>query len=221
MNNKAIIRQYTDTCDLLKKDKSEEAKQRFMIIFNELDLQLSKDYDKRMEKLVTYKDNIKSEIKRMESVLELTKMRIENRERMLKDYKKYIGYIPRKKDLKPLECAEKEKEYQDYKTYLSKANDLVDELSKSEKRLSSLKAQLEKRIRNRESLEKDIVKAEKDANRHFENLKKNEKALGALYDYCHNAPFNENNAYFLHLLIQTQKVTKGEVHAPIKKRETN
>ena len=44
MNNKAIFRSYNLACDSIKSDNSEENKQRYLIIFNELEIILNQRY---------------------------------------------------------------------------------------------------------------------------------------------------------------------------------
>jgi hypothetical protein len=200
MNNKAIIKSYEEACNLLKKDKSEDAKQKFLIIFKELDLQLNKELEERIEKLEATAPNLREEINRIEGILSLIKYRCESRTKMVNDYKMYIGYEP--VDLVEVPHLEDEKDYVAYKTNLIVANEIVTDLIKSGKRVSSLKEQLKKRGKNKIQIQKEIEELQNERGEKLETLKTNSGVLDDLYDYCLTAPFNEENAYIEYLMIK-------------------
>jgi hypothetical protein len=200
MNNKAIIKSYEEACNLLKKDKSEDAKQKFLIIFKELDLQLNKELEERIEKLEATAPNLREEINRIEGILSLIKYRCESRTKMVNDYKMYIGYEP--VDLVEVPHLEDEKDYVAYKTNLIVANEIVTDLIKSGKRVSALKEQLKKRGKNKIQIQKEIEELQNERGEKLEALKSNSGVLDDLYDYCLTAPFNEENAYIEYLMIK-------------------
>ncbi len=200
MNNKSIIKNYEQTCALLSKDKSEEAKQRFLIIFKELDLQLNKDLASNIEKLSYTASNLREEIRRIEAILSYLSYRREVREKMTNDYRSIIGYNP--KDLEEIPHIDDEKDYVAYKTNLIVANEIISSLIKSGKRVSDLKKQLSKRGKKKEEIEKSIESIQKSRSEKLEELRSNTEVLNDLYDYCITAPFNEENAYIQYIMIK-------------------
>ena len=200
MNNKSIIKNYEQTCALLSKDKSEEAKQRFLIIFKELDLQLNKDLANNIEKLSYTASNLREEIRRIEAILSYLSYRREVREKMTNDYRSIIGYNP--KDLEEIPHIDDEKDYVAYKTNLIVANEIISSLIKSGKRVSDLKKQFSKRGKKKEEIEKSIESIQKSRSEKLEELRSNTEVLNDLYDYCITAPFNEENAYIQYIMIK-------------------
>lgn len=207
MNNKNIIKSYEQVCDTLKRDKSEETKQRYLIIFKELDLQLTKEFESRIETLSVTAPNLREEIKRIESILSLINYRREFRNKMIEDYTNLIGYKP--VDLDELPQLDDEADYVAYKTNLIVANEIILDLIKSGKKVGTLKNQLNKRSKNKAEIQKNIDAIQTERSEKLEALKSNEAVLDDLYDYCLTAPFNEENAYIQYIMIKLNP--KGEL----------
>ncbi len=208
MNYKNLIKSYEQICQSLKTDKSEENKQKFMMLFKELDIQLNKDFDEKMENLSKTAPNLREEIKRVESILSLIQNRKELRNSMIDDFNAFLGYLPQ--DLEEVSSLEDEKDYVAYKTNLIVANEIVLDLIKSGKKVSTLKNSLtKKRGKNKEKLQTEIESLQKERSEKLEALKTNEKVLADLYDYCLTAPFNEENAYIEYIMIKINP--KGEL----------
>ena len=200
MNNKSIIKNYEQLCTTLKTDTSEETKQRYLILFKELDLQLTKEFEMRLEKMGTTASNLREEIKRIENILSLIKYRSEFRTRMVEDYTKFLGYKP--VDLDELTPLDDEADYVAYKTNLIVANEIILDLIKSGKKVGSLKNQLNKRGKNKAEIQKNIDAIQTERGEKLEALRANEAVLNDLYDYCLTAPFNEENAYIQYIMIK-------------------
>lgn len=220
MNNKNIIKNYEQVCSLLRNDKTEETKQRFLIIFKELDIQLTKEFKAKLESLSETAPTIKMEVARIEEILSAIKERKNLQERMLEDYIHYLGYKP--VDMEIIPELEDEADYIAYRANLIVANEIISDLIKSGKRVNSLKANLAKK-KNKDGLEAEIDSIQKDRAEKLETLKSNEAVLNDLYEYCLTAPFNEENAYIEYILIKinprgTLKIDLSKTKRNIKKR---
>lgn len=223
MNNKNIIKGYEQICALLKNDKSEEVKQKYIIIFKELDLQLNNQLTKIIEDLSYTGKTLKDEIKRVESIIAALKYRRNFREKMAEEYLKLIGYKPI--ELLEIKELEFENDYIAYKQNLSEGLSIITELMKTGKKVNELKQQASKKSKNKTQLLKEADKLQQDRSAKIELLKQNEEVVNDLYDYCITAPFNEENAYIQYILIKinpksTLKIKLGNTpNRAVKKQE--
>lgn len=200
MNNKDIIRSYEQICSSLKSDKSEENKQRYLILFKELEIQLSRSFEEKMELLSYTARSLKEEIKRVDSIISLFTYRREFRARMIRDHKNYIGYEPL--ELEPLEVLSHEDDYRQYRDNLITADRIITGLIKSGKRLKTLNASLERNPRNKNVINSEIKEIQDARTKDLESLKNDKEVLEDLYNYCLTAPFNEENAYIEYIMIK-------------------
>lgn len=200
MSNKEIIKSYEQTCNILKQNNTEDTKQQYLIIFKELEIQLSKSFSEKLEQLSYTAKNLREEIRRVDAILALIKNRREFRTRMISDHRKYIGYDPL--DLEPIEIFEQVDDYESYKNNLIKADKIIIDLLRSEKKLKSFNAQLERNPKNADYLNAEIYKLQHLRDELIEKLKSNSDILDDLYNYCLTAPFNEENAYLEYILIK-------------------
>lgn len=207
MNIKNIIKSYEQICQIIKNDKSEDTKQRFIILFRELDLQLNNDFEEKLDKYSSTAPNLREEIKRVERILSLMDNRKEFRNSMVDDFKTFIGYAPA--DMLEIPALESEKDYVAYKTNLIVGNEIVLDLIKSGKKVAQLKNQLKRSRKNKKQIEENINEIQKDRSAKLEALKSNEEVLNDLYTYCLTAPFNEENAYIEYIMIKINP--KGEL----------
>ena len=217
MSNKEIIRAYEDAVKALKKDKTEDNKQKFLIMFKELELQLTKSFDTKMEQLSYTAKSIRDEIKRVEVILSLINNRREFRNRMVSDYTKFIGYEP--VDLDSLMVLDEESDYVAYRTNLIVANEIILDLIKSGKRLQFLKKSVEKKNRNKSQIESEIKRLQDYRKDKFDELRSNGNVIEDLYNYCLTAPFNEENAYIEYILIKINPKSELKINLSDNKRE--
>lgn len=217
MSNKEIIRAYEDAVKALKKDKTEDNKQKFLIMFKELELQLTKSFDTKMEQLSYTAKSIRDEIKRVEVILSLINNRREFRNRMVSDYIKFIGYEP--VDLDSLMVLDEESDYVAYRTNLIVANEIILDLIKSGKRLQFLKKSVEKKNRNKSQIESEIKRLQDYRKDKFDELRSNGNVIEDLYNYCLTAPFNEENAYIEYILIKINPKSELKINLSDNKRE--
>lgn len=217
MSNKEIIRAYEDAVKALKKDKTEDNKQKFLIMFKELELQLTKSFDTKMEQLSYTAKSIRDEIKRVEVILSLINNRREFRNRMVSDYTKFIGYEP--VDLDSLMVLDEESDYVAYRTNLIVANEIILDLIKSGKRLQFLKKSVEKKNRNKSQIESEIKELQDYRKDKFDELRSNGNVIEDLYNYCLTAPFNEENAYIEYILIKINPKSELKINLSDNKRE--
>ena len=200
MSNKEIIKSYEQICGVLKQNNSEENKQQYLILFKELEIQLNKSFNGKLEQLSYTAKNMREEIRRIDVILSLIKNRQEFRTRMIKDHRKYIGYDPL--ELDEIEIFDQVGDYESYKNNLVKANQIIVNLIRSGKKLKSLKSQLERNPKNADYLNVEISNLQKIRTEQIEELKKDADVLEDLYNYCLTAPFNEENAYIEYILIK-------------------
>lgn len=223
MDNRNIIKRYQQVCAELKTDKSEDAKQKYLIIFKELDLQLNNELETGIERNSYTGSTLRDEIKRIEAILSMLKYRREFRSKMTDEYVRFIGYNPI--DLEELPHMEDEPDYVAYKTNLIIANEIMSDLIKSSKRVNSLKNSITKK--NKTKLLKELEALQDERSSKLQSLKDNKEVLDDLYDYCITAPFNDENAYIQYLLIKispsgTLKIKLGDTpKRNIKKHEQN
>ena len=200
MNNSEIIKKYDQICASLDKDNSETNKQQYLIIFKELDIQLNKSFQTKMEQLSYSAKSLKEEIRRVDTILKIISNRIKARNKMISDHHKYIGYDPL--ELEGIDGIERENDYKLYLSNLEKSNAIITELIRCGKKLKTLKIQLEKSAKRQPSIEEEISKIQKYRASKMNELKSDAEALEDLYNYCLTAPFNEENAYIEYILIK-------------------
>ena len=200
MDNKEILKSYEQICSMLKQNKTEEVKQQFLILFKELEIQLNKTFDEKMEQLSYTARNLREEIKRIDVIMSLIKNRREFRTRMISDHKKFLGYEPL--ELDEIEAFEQIEDFMQYKQNLMDANKIMIDLIKSGKKLKGLRSQLERNPKNSNYINTEIEKISRARTELFDILKNNEAVLEDIYSYCLTAPFNEENAYIEYILIK-------------------
>ena len=215
MDSKNLIKAYEQLCVKVKKDNNEENKQRYLMLFNELDSKLDKTFDEKMEQLSYSARNILEEIKRVELILEIIKIRRQDRNRMVRDYTKIIGYAP--KDLDNLLFLDSEADYVAYRTNLIVANEMIVDLIKIDRQLNALQKDLLKK-RNKKDIKNKILKLEQEQSEKFEELKNNKNVVEDLYNYCLTAPYSVGNAYIEYVLIKLLPRTKLPVSLGPNKR---
>ena len=213
MDNKNIIKNYNETVKSLKKDKSEEKQQQFIIIFNELDLQLNKE----LERIVISKDNkcssLEEEIDKLETIVRAIEYRENFRSNMVNDYKKIIGYKPKKLNEIPYKKDSYEKELEKYKF----GYEIIEDVMKKGLSVTNLKETLSKKKRGKKKIEDNIKKLQKERAISLDKLKNNKEVLDALYNFTISAPFSEENSYIEYLLIKINEPSAEETE--IKKEE--
>lgn len=206
MDNRNIIKNYNDTVKTCKKDKSEEKKQQFIIIFNELDLQLNKE----LSRIVKSKDNkstsLEEEIDKLETIIRAIEYRENFRENMVNDYKKIIGYKPKKLNVIPYTKDEYEKELEKYRF----GYEIIEDVMKKGLSVTNLKETLSKKKRGKKKIEDNIKKLQKERAISLDKLKNNQEVLDALYNFTISAPFSEENSYIEYLLIKINEPTNEE-----------
>lgn len=217
MSNKEIIRAYEEACKTLKKNINEENKQKFIIVFKELEVQLSRSFDVKMEQLSYTAKNVREEIARIDVILNLISNRREFRNRMINDYVKYIGYEPVM--LEEINALNDEADYVAYRTNLIIANEIILDLLSSGKKLNSLKKAYAKKPKNMAEIEKEIKILQESRKEKLEELKNSENVLEDLYNYCLTAPFNEENAYIEYILIKVNPKSKLKINLNDNKRD--
>lgn len=210
MSNKDIIKSYEQICSSLKQNKNEEIKQQFLIIFKELELQLNKTFNQKIDQLSYTAKNLREEIRRIDVILSLIKNRKEFRNRMIQDHRKYIGYDPL--ELDTIELFDQVNDFETYKNNLVKANDLVVGLIRTGKKLKTLKSQLERNPKNSSYLNAEIAKLQALRVKQIEELKSNTEVMDDLYSYCLTAPFNKENAYIEYLMIKTNQKSELKIN---------
>ena len=158
MDNKNIIKNYNDTVKASKKDKSEEKKQQFIIIFNELDLQLNKE----LERIIVSKDkkstSLEEEIDKLETIIRAIEYRENFRKNMVNDYKKIIGYKPKKLNEIPYSKETYEKELEKYKF----GYEIIEDVMKKGLSVTNLKETLSKKKRGKKKIEDNLKKLQKE-----------------------------------------------------------
>ena len=206
MDNKNIIKNYNDTVKASKKDKSEEKKQQFIIIFNELDLQLNKE----LERIIVSKDkkstSLEEEIDKLETIIRAIEYRENFRKNMVNDYKKIIGYKPKKLNEIPYSKETYEKELEKYKF----GYEIIEDVMKKGLSVTNLKETLSKKKRGKKKIEDNIKKLQKERAISLDKLKNNKEVLDALYNFTISAPFSEENSYIEYLLIKINEPTNEE-----------
>ena len=209
MNNKEIIKSYEQLCGTLRVNANEDIKQQFLILFKELEIQLNKTFDENMSFLSYTAKNLKEEMRRIDSILSLINGRKEFRTKMINDHRKYIGYDPL--DLKDIEIFQEVDDFKAYKSNLKIANEIIGRLMKSDKRLNSLKSQIERNPKNADYLQKEMDRVKQYRNEQIEDLKSKNDVLEDLYNYSLTAPFSEDNAYINFILIKLNSKDKVKV----------
>ena len=206
MDNKNIIKNYNDTVKASKKDKSEEKKQQFIIIFNELDLQLNKE----LERIIVSKDkkstSLEEEIDKLETIIRAIEYRENFRKNMVNDYKKIIGYKPKKLNEIPYSKETYEKDLEKYKF----GYEIIEDVMKKGLSVTNLKETLSKKKRGKKKIEDNIKKLQKERAISLDKLKNNKEVLDALYNFTISAPFSEENSYIEYLLIKINEPTNEE-----------
>ena len=206
MDNKNIIKNYNDTVKALKKDKSEAKKQQFIIIFNELDLQLNKE----LERIIVSKDkkstSLEEEIDKLETIIRAIEYRENFRKNMVNDYKKIIGYKPKKLNEIPYSKETYEKDLEKYKF----GYEIIEDVMKKGLSVTNLKETLSKKKRGKKKIEDNIKKLQKERAISLDKLKNNKEVLDALYNFTISAPFSEENSYIEYLLIKINEPTNEE-----------
>lgn len=200
MSNKEIIRSYEQICGVLKQNNTEDTKQQFLILFKELEIQLNKSFNEKIDQLSYTAKNLREEIRRVDVILSLIKNRQEFRNRMINDHRRFLGYDPL--ELDDIEIFKQVKDFEAYKNNLVKANEIMVNLIRTGKKLRSYKNQLERNPKNAIYLNKEIAKLQQTRLQKIEDLKNNSEVIDDLYSYCLTAPFNEENAYIEYILIK-------------------
>jgi len=148
--NKNIIKKYEQIFNIVKSNGNEENKQRYIIIFNQLDLQLNNQLAKVVENLSFTGKTLKLEIKRIEAILNAIKSRHTYRDKMMQDYINVIGYAPN--ELSEIKEFENEPKYIEYGKNLQEGYKAIAELMLSGKKINDLKAQAKKKGKKNKAL---------------------------------------------------------------------
>lgn len=217
--NKNIIKKYEQIFNIVKLNNNEENKQRYIIIFNQLDLQLNNQLTKVIENLSFTGKTLRQEIKRIEAILNALRSRHTYRNNMVQDYISVIGYAPQ--ELLEIKEFENEKKYIEYGTNLQDGYKVISELMLSGKKINELRLQAKKKgKKNKALLNQEADKLQEERDTKIERLKNNESVINDLYDYCINAPFNELNAYIQYILIKInpKSTLKLKIEDPIEEQ---
>ena len=190
-----IIKNYNETVKSIKKNPSEDNKQKFLIIFRKLDIQLNKELSTIISKKSRLGKTLEKEIDRLEDIINATTYRESFRNSMLEDYKDIIGYKP--KNLMGIPF--KTEEYQKY------LNNLKKTLNK-------------KKSKNKKKVQTEIDKIQRERAKKIDKLKNNQDVVHALYDFIIAAPYSEENSYIEYLLIKINSFKKRDEEKESKKK---
>ena len=218
MSNKEIIRSYEQICGTLKQKNTEDVKQQYLILFKELEIQLNKSFDEKIEQLSYTAKNLREEIKRVDVILSLIKNRREFRNRMISDHRKFLGYDPL--ELNEIDLFNQVEDFEAYKNNLIKANQIIINLIRSGKKLKTYKSQLERNPKNASYLNDEIAKLQRTRLAQVEELKSSGDVLEDLYNYCLTAPFNEENAYIEYILIKINPKSELKINLSMCNKRT-
>ena len=132
---------------------------------------------------------------------------------MVNDYKKIIGYKPKKLNEIPYKKDSYEKELEKYKF----GYEIIEDVMKKGLSVTNLKETLSKKKRGKKKIEDNIKKLQKERAISLDKLKNNKEVLDALYNFTISAPFSEENSYIEYLLIKINEPSAEETE--IKKEE--
>ena len=220
--NREIIKKYNEIITSLKKDKSEANKQKYMIIFKELDLQLSKELDQVVYNNAIVAKDLNGEVKRITTILTAIRYRTNFRDKMVKDYKSILGYKPKNLSEIPYE----EEEYKTYLEDINKGKEIISFLLESGQKITELKTEFKKKIKNKKKLNREIDKIQHRRAKLLEEIKKDLRLRKTLYNFVLTAPFSDENAYIQYILIkfnsdEKESKAKEEVKEEKKKVDLN
>ena len=218
--NREIIKKYNEIIVSLKKDKSEQNKQKYMIIFKELDLQLSKELDQVVYNNAIVAKDLNGEVRRINTILTAIKYRTNFRDKMVKDYKSILGYKPKNLSEIPYE----EEEYKTYLEDINKGKEIISFLLESGQKIAELKTEFKKKIKNKKKLNREIDKIQHRRAKLLEEIKKDLRLRKTLYNFVLTAPFSDENAYIQYILIKfnsDEKESKEEEKEEKKKVDLN
>ena len=202
-----IIKNYNETVRKIKKNSNEDNKQKFLIIFRELDIQLSKELNLIISKKSKLGKTLDKEIERMESIINAATYRNNFRKSMMNDYDAIIGYKPETLMNVPFET----KEYEEYLNNLKEGNEIVNHLIKEGITVGNLKKTLnKKKNKNKKKVQDEIDEIQKERAKTIDKLKNNKEVVSALYNFIISAPYSEENAYIEYLLIKINSFDKEE-----------
>lgn len=191
----SIVKRYAEVLNKLKKNNSEENKQNFLIIFNELDLQLNNELKKEVEDSKVKGKTLDEEINRVNNILSSINIREKNHKIMYDNYVKYIGYKP--KNMRKIPFEKDKDEYMEYVSNLTLGNDSINKLLDYEYELKKLEKKGARKIKIKNTIEARDKK--------LKELKRSKKVLESLYKYIIDAPYDEKNAYISFILIKYKK----------------
>lgn len=198
MSYNELIKAYNNVCLTLEKDKSEDNKQHYLIMFNELELLSNKKFKKTISKLDYTSNSLNKEIERIEKIIDTIKNRRELRTKMEDDYIKYIGY-------RPLELSDigdvSEEKYVANKTNLIVGNEIISDLIKSGQELKYVKDAFKANPSNHE-LELKIDELKDYRNGKYRELKNSQNVINDLYEYVLKSPKNRENIYIEYVLLK-------------------
>ena len=202
-----IIKNYNETVKKIKKNKTEDNKQKFLIIFRELDIQLNKELTTIISKKSRLGKTLDKEIERIEDIINATTYRENFRESMLDDYNDIIGYKPENLMVIPF----KTDDYVSYLNNLKEGNDIVNHLIQEGITVNNLKKILnKKKNKNKKKVQDEIDKIQKERAITIDKLKNSPEIVEALYNFIISAPYSEENAYIEYLLIKINSFNKEE-----------
>ena len=211
-----IIKNYNETVKSIKKNPTEDNKQKFLIIFRELDIQLNKELNTIISKKSKLGKTLEKEIDRLEDIINATTYRENFRNSMLDDYKAIIGYKPKNLIGIPF----KTEDYQKYLNNLKDGNEIVDSLIKDGITVNNLKKTLnKKKNKNKKKVQSEIDKIQRERAKKIDKLKNNQDVVHALYSFIIAAPYSEENSYIEYLLIKINSFKKGSEEKETKKKD--